>query len=344
MATQLEHAIYNNNLQQVRRLISEKKDIANSKHGETPALVYAVSLGNLEIVRELLRAGARAINEALVTASFYGNNEIVRELLQQPGIDVNFQKKRLYIVPLGYLPDGPTALINAARSNFLDRDDKYLDIVVMLLEAGARLDLVDENNKTAFQHATNFSHFGPDRFNADIIELLYRPKHDRMPRNLPEEVKTILRNRLLLDSRKRLIMERIKTQIGATTHDPSVVPAQVIQARNKKQKQQRRTKFLSQQLPMFPREQEVAHASRHQQLRQAVAQYATKTGKYDVVHQLFDLLGGSLPGSSDYIAHKQQQLRRLEQQSQQKRSSQMPPNWIQLRPIQKRSPRNPTDS
>jgi ankyrin repeat protein len=127
-ASALHWAAYNNDLDAVKRLLSEGADPnAVNRFGVTP-LHEAATVGNAEMLKALLDAGADA-NAAfgegetvLMTAARTGDAESVRALLAH-GADADAREQW----------HGQTALMWAAIEN-------HADIVQILLDAGADVD------------------------------------------------------------------------------------------------------------------------------------------------------------------------------------------------------------
>jgi ankyrin repeat protein len=104
--------------------------------GHTPLLV-ATRDGHIEIVRELLQAGAKVRVEDWVfkgspihKATYNGNAEILKMLVEHPDIDLNVQGKI----------NGYTPLHDALWHG-------YTDCAEILVNAGARLDLRGHDGK-----------------------------------------------------------------------------------------------------------------------------------------------------------------------------------------------------
>jgi predicted component of type VI protein secretion system len=123
---------------------------------DTPLLV-AGARGHAEVARILLAAGAdvRARNRyggtALIPAAHYGHVETVRTLLQS-SIDVN------HVNDLGW-----TALLEAVILG--DGGPRHVEIVRMLLAAGADASKADREGTTPLAHARR-------RGQADVVKLL----------------------------------------------------------------------------------------------------------------------------------------------------------------------------
>ena len=109
-------------------------------HGGEPAKAASVGSGNesLAMVTVLIEAGADVNSPdpeygdtALFWASYKGNKDLVKLLLAQPGI-------KLDVINI----DGATALMGAAEKG-------HLEIVEMLLKAGANISITNKRGETA---------------------------------------------------------------------------------------------------------------------------------------------------------------------------------------------------
>ena len=164
-AQQVMAATQQGDLEKVRTLIQGRADvngvypIINSfLDGHTPLLVAARD-GHTEIVRELLKAGAKVRVEDWVfkgapihKATYNGNPEILKMLLAHPDIDINVQG------PI----NGYTPIHDALWHG-------YTECATLLLEAGARLDLKGHDGKTPLDVARDV--YGPD---ADLVNEIRR--------------------------------------------------------------------------------------------------------------------------------------------------------------------------
>ncbi|WP_141501375.1 ankyrin repeat domain-containing protein [Paenibacillus luteus] len=109
-------------------------------------LLYAGAEGKLEIVKLMNEAGAdpaitnRFGGTALIPASEHGYVEVVEELLKNSSIDVN------HINNLGW-----TALMEAIVLS--DGDEKQQQVIQLLIEHGADVNIPDKEGITPLEHA-----------------------------------------------------------------------------------------------------------------------------------------------------------------------------------------------
>ena len=156
-ATALLLATHHNAINVARILIEAGADVnAMDKISDSPYL-YAGAEGRLDILRMTLEHGAdlTSVNRyggtALIPAAHHGHIETVKELLAtDTDIDhVNF---------LGW-----TALMEAVILG--DGGDTYIEIVRLLVEAGANINIADRDGVPPLIHATNSGY-------SEIIEIL----------------------------------------------------------------------------------------------------------------------------------------------------------------------------
>lgn len=128
-----------------RMLIEADADVnAMDDINDSPYL-YAGAEGRLKILRMTLERGAdlASVNRyggtALIPAAHHGHIEIVRELL----------KTRIDIDHINYL--GWTALLEAIILG--DGGPTYIEIVRLLIEAGADVNIADKDNVSPLAHA-----------------------------------------------------------------------------------------------------------------------------------------------------------------------------------------------
>ena len=144
-ATALLVATHHNNINAARALIEAGADVnAKDNINDSPYL-YAGARGHLDILRMTLAHGAdlKSINRfggtALIPASERGHVETVRTLIKA-GVDVD------HINKLGW-----TALLEAIMLG--DGGTRHREIVQLLIEANANVNLPDRDKITPLQHA-----------------------------------------------------------------------------------------------------------------------------------------------------------------------------------------------
>lgn len=143
-------------------LVSYKADVNLQDHQSDSAFLYAGASGQTELVKLFLRSGARfdIFNRyngtALIPACERGHTETVKILVTTKGFPVN------HVNRLGW-----TALMEAVILG--DGSGKYQEIVSLLKENGADLNIPDQDGRTPLQHADDLG------FN-EIVEIL-KPKN-----------------------------------------------------------------------------------------------------------------------------------------------------------------------
>ena len=170
-ATALIRAYWNANL--TKMLLDSGADKNETNHkGYTP-LIIAAENGSVEVVKQLLDAGAEVNayehnngETALIAATDQGKRDIVKMLVER-GASINSPDHRDYYFLNISAPrqiweakqlKNATPLIYAAR-------DGYTDIVKDLLEAGAKKEIKDSFGNTALKMAKCNNH-------ADIVKIL----------------------------------------------------------------------------------------------------------------------------------------------------------------------------
>ena len=158
--TALLLATHHNAVEAARFLIESGADVnAMDSISDSPYL-YAGAEGRLEILRMTLEHGAdlTSVNRyggtALIPAAHHGHIETVRELLQTV-TDID------HVNNLGW-----TALLEAVILG--DGGPVYIEIVRLLLKAGANVEIADHDGVTPLEHAKQ-------RGYAEISELLSKP-------------------------------------------------------------------------------------------------------------------------------------------------------------------------
>ncbi|CAH0120618.1 hypothetical protein PAE9249_03139 [Paenibacillus sp. CECT 9249] len=139
-------ATRNNRADTVKALIQQGADINIRDNSLDNVLLYAGASGYLEIVKLAIDAGAdtkltnRFGGTALIPASERGHVEVVRELLTNSDVDVN------HINNLQW-----TALLEAVILG--DGGERHQNIVQLLLDHGADVNISDGDGVTPLQHA-----------------------------------------------------------------------------------------------------------------------------------------------------------------------------------------------
>ncbi len=143
--TALLIATYRNDVAIARALIAAKADVNAKDAIEDSPFLYAGAEGQTDILKMTLAAGAdlRSLNRyggtALIPAAHHGHVENVRVLLGTK-IDIDHVNK------LGW-----TALLEAVLLG--DGGRAHTEIVRLLVERGAKLDLADRDGVTPLAHA-----------------------------------------------------------------------------------------------------------------------------------------------------------------------------------------------
>lgn len=140
-----------------RLLIAAGADVNARDNIQDSPYLYAAAEGRLEILRMTLKAGAdlRSVNRyggvGLIPAAHHGHPEIVRELLKTD-IDID------HINRLGW-----TALLETIILS--DGGATHTEILKLLIDAGANVNLADRDGVTPLAHARQ-------RGYREMIELL----------------------------------------------------------------------------------------------------------------------------------------------------------------------------
>ena len=156
--TALLAATQGNHVDAARVLIAARSDVNAKDNIEDSPFLLAGASGHSEILRLTLASGAdlASVNRyggtALIPAAHYGHVETVRELL---GTAINID----HVNNLGW-----TALLEAIILG--DGGVRHSEIVRLLVEAGASVNLGDRDGKTPLTHARS-------RRQGEIVNILY---------------------------------------------------------------------------------------------------------------------------------------------------------------------------
>ncbi len=144
-----------NRVEVARLLIAAGADVNAKDDIHDSPYLYAAAEGRLEILRLTLAAGAdlRSVNRyggtGLIPAAHHGHVETVRELLRTP-IDID------HVNRLGW-----TALLEAVILG--DGGPRHVEIVRLLVGAGANVSLPDREGVTPLAHARRAGHTAIER-------------------------------------------------------------------------------------------------------------------------------------------------------------------------------------
>ncbi len=150
-------ATHHNAINVARVLIDAGANVNAMDNITDSPFLYAGAEGRLEILRMTLAHGAdlSSVNRyggtALIPAAHHGHVETVRVLLKTE-IDID------HVNNLGW-----TALLEAIILG--DGGPTYIEIVRLLIEAGADINIADENNVTPLAHATSRNY-------TEIVDML----------------------------------------------------------------------------------------------------------------------------------------------------------------------------
>jgi ankyrin repeat protein len=140
-----------------RLLIAKGADVNARDNIEDSPYLYAAAEGRLEILRMTLKAGAdlKSVNRyggvGLIPAAHHGHPDIVRELLKT---DINID----HVNRLGW-----TALLEAIILS--DGGPTHQEILKLLIDAGANVNLADRDGVTPLAHAEQRNY-------REMVELL----------------------------------------------------------------------------------------------------------------------------------------------------------------------------
>jgi uncharacterized protein len=144
--TPLMIATYKNDVETAKVLIAAGADVNIRDDMKNTPFLYAGAEGYLEILKLTIAAGAdptitnRYGGTALIPAAEHGYVDVIRELLTMTNIDVN------HVNNLGW-----TALMEAIILN--NGNETQQQVVQLLIDHGADVNIPDEENVTPLQHA-----------------------------------------------------------------------------------------------------------------------------------------------------------------------------------------------
>ena len=145
--TAIMHATYANNLALVKFLINKNADINIQDHLQNDPMLYASAAGYLKIVKALNETGKvniKAVNRyggtGLIPASEKGHLKTVEYLLKHTKTDID------HVNNLGW-----TALLEAIILG--KNEETQTQIVKILLEHNADINIPDKNNISPLEHA-----------------------------------------------------------------------------------------------------------------------------------------------------------------------------------------------
>ena len=150
-------AAWENDLAEARRLIDEGADVNAKDDSVQSAYLISTSEGYLELLQLTLEHGADVSSldsfngTGLIRAADRGHVDIVRELLETE-IDVD------HVNNLGW-----TALLEAIILG--DGGPRHTEVVRLLVDAGADVNLADGNGVSPLKHAA-------DREHVEMVEIL----------------------------------------------------------------------------------------------------------------------------------------------------------------------------
>jgi ankyrin repeat protein len=162
MCEELIEAVKNNDLNLVKRLILQGVDINYQNKEGCTALSYAILKNRTEISEELIKAKAniniqdKTGTTILMKACRVGDIKLVKKLIEI-GVNVNIQnqegKTALILTILNIKNYDNLILIMNKILNVETPLKNYLEIVQILIKAGADLDIQDNSGKTALMYS-----------------------------------------------------------------------------------------------------------------------------------------------------------------------------------------------
>ena len=168
-AAPLMMAASKGNLAMVEKLLSKGAEVNARTEDGTTALIYAASGGHLAVVQKLLTAGAdihaRNAEQGALGASLIQERKDVAEFLRAAGARLNLSEAAACgltdevraLLAAGASPDEGAAIAHAAKS-------ENLEIIILLVEAGASVNARDSDGNTALHYAAQWEMYDIARY------------------------------------------------------------------------------------------------------------------------------------------------------------------------------------
>ena len=163
-ATPLMMAASKGCLSMVEKLLSKGAKVNAKTNDGTTALIYAASDGQSEVVQKLLAAGAdihaKNTNQGALCASLLQGHKEVAEYLRAAGARLTLSEAAACglteevraLLADGADPDEGAAITQAASA-------EKLDMIILLVEAGADVNAQDSDGNTALHHTAQWERY-----------------------------------------------------------------------------------------------------------------------------------------------------------------------------------------